>query len=56
MDLDAPPDDEANDYVSDRNSESSQSDYELDSNEESDLDFDSVPDNGDIDFTVPDIK
>ena len=56
MDLYAPPDDESNDYVSDSNSESSESDHELHSNEESDLDLDSVPDNGNINFTVPDIK
>ena len=56
MDLHAPLEDEANDYVSDSNSESSESDYELQSNEESDLDLDSVPKNGNIDFTVPDIK
>ena len=30
--------------------------YELQLNEESDLDLDSVPKNGNIDFTVPDIK
>ena len=35
MDLHAPLGDEANDYVSDSNSESSKSDYELQSNEES---------------------
>ena len=56
MDVHAPPEDEANDYVSDSNSESSESDYELQLNEESDLDLDSVPENRNIDFTVLDIK
>ena len=56
MDVHAPLEDKANDYVSDSNSESSESDYELQSNEESDLDLDSVPENGNIDFTVLDIK
>ena len=56
MDLHAPLEDEANDYVSDSNSESSECDYELQLNEESDLDLDSVPQNGNIDFTIHDIK
>ena len=56
MDVDAPLEDEANDYVSDSNSVSSESDYELQSNKESDLDLDSVPKNGNIDFIVLDIK
>ena len=54
MDFPAPADDDANDYVSDSNSESSESDYDLYSNEDSD--FDSDTDNGTIDFTVPDVK
>ena len=54
MDFPAPTDDDANDYVSDSNSESSESDYDLYSNEDSD--FDSDTENGTIDFTVPDMK
>ena len=54
MDIDAPNDDQVNDCISDSNSESSQGDYELKSDEE--FDFDIVVDNGNIDYTVLDIK
>ena len=57
MDIDESNNDQVNDYISDSNSESSagdELDYELQSDEESDLDI--VFDNGNIDYTVPDIK
>ena len=54
MDFPAPADYNANDYVSDSNSESSESDYDLYSNEDSD--FNSDTDNGTIDLTVLDVK
>ena len=57
MDIDAPNHDQVNDCISDSNSESSagdELDYELESDEESNLDI--IFDNGNIDYTVPDIK
>ena len=59
MDTASPSTDDCNDYVSDRCSESSQSDYDLDieshNESSSDIEF-GDPNTPDLDFPVPDIK